>query len=231
MSTASTSRLPSPCTATATATDQTGESGADERRAKPERRGADGIERHGREGTVESDQRGTARDGEDGRRDQVGVAHAEGVSEEELLQPLRRLGRERQQGAKAEHAGDHYPGGRLRADSLVAPGKRDQPGSDQHTAARAEQQRQAGQGSDHQSGQQPVRERLGRVAQPLGDDPEGERSADRPEERDLEQRPAADSGAQRVEEEVGELHGQCSWCWTVTARVGPPSSRTIISLP
>ena len=162
---------------------------------------------------------------------QVGVGHAERVAEEQLLQALGRVGRERQQRPEPHQPGDHHAGGRLRADARIA---RATPISTAATATPpdgAEQERGAGQGGEHQAREQSVGERLGGVAEPLDHHPEAEPAAHRPEQRHLEQRAPVDAGAQRVEQRVQEVHGQWWWCWTVTMRSRPASSSTISSCP
>ena len=170
--------------------------------------------------------------GEHRGRHEVRVGHAERVAEQQLLEALRRVGAERQQRAEAHQAGDHHAGGGLRADARVAGRDGDQRGGHRHAAGRPEQQRRPGERGEHEPRQEPVRERLGRVRQPLDHDPEAERPADRPEQGHLEHCAAVDAGAERIQERVEQVHGQCGWwCWIVTMRSGPASRSTISSWP
>ena len=71
-------------------------------RAQARRRCARWVERHRRQRAVEGHERGAAEREQHARGDQVAVGHSERVAEQELLEPLRRIGRERQQRAEAQ---------------------------------------------------------------------------------------------------------------------------------
>ena len=131
--------------------------------------------------------------------DQVAVGHAQRVAEQELLEPLRRVGREREQRSEAHEAGHRHGRAGVGPDARVARGEGDQRGGHERAARGAEQQRRAGERREHEAREQPVRERLGAVGEPLGHDPEAERAAEAADQGKLEQRPAVDAGAQRVE--------------------------------
>ena len=99
-------------------------------------------------------------------------------------------------------------------------------------AGRAEHQRHAGQRGEHEPGQHPVAERLGRVGVALEQDPDAERPAREPEQDHLEQRAPVDAGAERsmsaVEQSmVSAVRGGAD----VTALAAPPSPSTISSSP
>ena len=180
-STASTSRAPRPWTATATA------AASSTRRAKRHERRA-GCRRPRR-------RRGRTRAAASGRWSAASAAPPrsssaaaatrspsvtpERVAEEELLEPLRRVGGEREQGAEAHEPGHRDGRAGVGADARVARRERDQRGRHERAAGGAEQQRRAGERGEHQAGQQPVRERLGAVGEPLRHDPEAERAAQR----------------------------------------------------
>ena len=105
------------------------------------------------------------------------------------------------------------------ADALVAAGQRDRPGGHERAARGAEHERDPGQRGEHEPGQQPVAERLGRVGLAVQQHPDAERAEREREDQDLGQRAARDR--------VGEH--QCSWCSTATAVV--PSASTTSSPP
>ena len=202
-STASTSSAPRPCTATATAVASSASSASRTSGGRTPSAAAPAPSKAVAASGRWSAARASPPSASSSRgRDEVGVGHAERVAEEQLLEPLRRVRGEREQRAEAHQARDHHGGAGLRADALVARGERDQRRGHERPAGRAEQQRGAGQRGEHEPGQQPVRERLGGVGQPLDDDPEAERAAEGAEQRDLEQRAAVDAGAERIEQEV-----------------------------
>ena len=207
ISTASTSRAPRPWTATATAaassTSRTSRSTAG---PKADRRGAAGVEGHRRERAVQGHQGGAAEHEQGRGRDQVAVGDPERIAEEQLLEPLRRVRRQREQRAEPDQAGDRHGGAGVRADARVARRERDQRGGHQRPAGGAEQERSAGERREHQAGQEAVRERLGAVGEALGHDPEAERATERSHQGELEQRAPVDAGAQGVDEEVDHLH-------------------------
>ena len=114
-------------------------------------RGARRVEGHRGQGAVHRDEGAGAEDGEDRRRDEVRVGHPEWIAEQELLEPRRGVGREREQPAEAEHPGHHDGGGRVRADALVARRDRHERRGHRHTGTRAEQQRGSGQRGQHEA--------------------------------------------------------------------------------
>ena len=130
---------------------------------------------------------------------QIGIRDPERIPEQELLEPLRGVGRQRQEGTEPHQAGDHHARPGLGADPLVPAGHGDQAGRHEHADPAAEQQRGAGQRREHEAGEQPVGQRLRCVPEPLGGHPEAEGAAHRAEQHHLEQRAPADAGAERVE--------------------------------
>ena len=234
-STASTSSAPSPWTATATAaaisTSRTSRI-SDGRRPAAAAPGASKATADS--GRWSAGQRGAAEREQRRRGHQVAVGHTERVAEQQLLEPLGRVGRERQQRTEADEAGHRHGRARVRADARVAGGEGDQHGGHERAAGGAEQERRPGKRREHQTREQPVRERLGAVGQALGHHPEAERAAEAADQRDLEQRPPVDAGAERSSRKSStstSVPCSCSWCWIVTARVGPESSSTISSRP
>ena len=204
-STASTSRSPSPCTATATAIASSASSASRTRAGpQPERR----RRRRGRRPRAAS---GRCSAGE--RRARRPRAGARRPTRSPSVTPSgspnssssRRWG---ESGARASSAPS--PTSPVTATAVPGPapirssrrGERDQRGGDERAAAAPSSSGAPGERGEHEPRQQPVGERLGRVGQPLGDDPEAERAAERAEQRDLEQRAAADAGLERVEQEV-----------------------------
>jgi hypothetical protein len=180
---------------------------------------------------VQSEQRGRPAQRERGGGDEVAVAHPERVAEQQLAQARGGLGREREQRPQAEGAGDHHCRSGVGTDALVTRGERDDRRRDRDPADPAQQQRRPRERREHQAREHPVGERLGGVAEPEAGYPEAETAARRPEQRDLEQCAAVDARSPGIDQEVQGVH-QCSWCWTVMARSGAPSSSiTTISLP
>ena len=156
--------------------------------------------------------------------EQVGAGDAEQVAEQQLLEPRRHLGREREQRAGAEQRGDGHGDAEVGADPLVARRERDRAGGDERAPGGADHQRRAGQRGEHEPGQQPVAHRLGRVGLAVQQHPDAERAEGEREDEDLEQRAAGDR--------VGEHQCSwppCSWCSTATAVV--PSGSTTSSPP
>ena len=96
-----------------------------------------------------------------GGRERSASGHAERVAEQQLLEPLRRVGGEREQRAEAHKAGDRDavpvsgPTRASRAANAISAA------ATSRAAGGAEQQRSAGQRGEHQAGQQAVRQRLG----------------------------------------------------------------------
>ena len=204
---------------------------AHEQRAESERRGAFAVEGEGLERAVQRGQHEHAEAEQGCRSHRVRVGHPQWIAEQQLGQALGRVRREGQQRAEPDQPGHRDRGTGIRADSLVPRGQRDHQRGGQRPRGRAQQERGPGQRGQHEPGQEPVCERLGGIGQPLCDHPEAERAAERARERDLGESAAIDSGPQRIEQEVEDLHQlpcPCSWCWTVTAR---PSASTMISLP
>ena len=124
-----------------------------------------------------------------------------------------------------EQAGDRHGGAGVGADPRVAGGQRDQAG--RQPARRPAAPSSSGAPASAAStrpGQQAVRERLGRVAQPLAQHPEAERAAEAARQHDLERARAARcrSSARRASVLV---------VLDVTARAAPGSSSTISSRP
>ncbi len=164
---------------------------------------------------------------------QVGAGHAQRIAEQQLLQPRRGVGPQRQQHAEPERAADHDGGGRVRPDPAVARGQRHGQRGHRDPAGGAQDQRRARQGGHHQPGQEPVGQRLRGVGQPVAADPEAERPAEQAQQHDLGQRAAVDPGVQRAGQEVDHQCGW-SWCWTATARTPSrpsPPGITISSRP
>jgi hypothetical protein len=184
-STASTSRFPRPWTATATAAARSAS------RAKPTSSGRSPSAPEQREG---------------GRRDQIAVAHGEGIAEQELLEPLGSVRGKSEQGPQPQHPGDHHSGRGVRAYALVPSGHGDEDCRQPHARRRPEQERRPRKRGHYQPRQQSVGERLRSVAQPPADHPEGQRAADCPEQGHVEQGPASDAGAPGVEQEIEQLH-------------------------
>ena len=125
----------------------------------------------------------------------------EQVAEQQLLEPRRRLRREREQRARAEQRRDRHGDAEVGADPLVARRERDRAGGDERAAGGAEHERGAGERGEHEPGQQPVAHRLGRVGLAVQQHPDAERAEGEREDQDLEQRAPGDR--------VGEH--QCSW--------------------
>ena len=71
-----------------------------------------------------------------------------------------------------------------RAASAIAPGRQ------QRAAGRAEHERHPGERREHEPGQQPVAQRLGRVGLAVQQHPDAERAEREREDQDLEQRAA-----------------------------------------
>ena len=224
-SSAKTSRLPRLCTAATTATPSSASS-ASSTRAGPhaERRRRDRVEdrdaraRGGRRRARRATSAASA-----ARGDEVGRARAEQVAEQQLAEPRRDVGREREHRAEAERRRDGDADGDLRADARVARRERDQRRGDEHAAGRAEQQRRADERRDHEPRQHRVRERLGGVGLAQVQQPDAERAARRAEHDDLERARAAAARS------GGSRPVSASWCWTATARW--PQSSTTISAP
>ena len=76
--------------------------------------------------------------------------------------------------------------------ALVAGRQRDRAGGDERAARGAEHERDAGERGEHEPGQQPVAERLGRVGLAVQQHPHAERAEREREDQDLEQRAAGD---------------------------------------
>ena len=185
-------------------------------RGRTRRRAAGGAARPGRRRRAAAERR---------RGGQVGVAHAERIAEQQLLQARRGV---RATGPAARRARTCPV--TTTAVAVSAPIRSSRAASATSAAATAtpragaEQQRRAGQRGQHQAGQQAVRQRLRRVAQPVARDPERQRAAEarraaRPRaiaRRSMPERHGSSRGSSSVH--------QCSWCWTVIARSGPPSS-------
>ena len=127
-------------------------------------RGAGRIEGDRGEGPVERGQHRAAEREEERGGHEVAVRHAERIAEQELLEPLRSVRRERQQGAEADQPGDRDRSAGIGPHARVARGERDQGGRDERAAGGAEQQRRAGERGEHQPREQSVRERLRAVA-------------------------------------------------------------------
>ena len=87
---------------------------------------------------MQGGERGAAEDRERGRRGQSPSVTPSGSPNSSSCEPLRRVGREREQRAEAEQAGDRDRGGGVRADALVARGERDQDRRDGDAAERAD---------------------------------------------------------------------------------------------
>jgi len=174
--------------------------------AQAGRRGAAGVEGHRRERAVQGHEGGAAEHEEARGCGKVAVGDPERIAEEQLLQPLRRVRRQREQRAEPDQAGDRHGGAGVRADARVARGERDQRGGHQRPAGGAEQERSAGERREHQPWEEAVRERLRAVGKALGHDPEAERATEASHQGELEQRTPVDAGAQRVDEEVDHLH-------------------------
>ena len=164
-------------------------------------------------------------DGQDRGGGQVRVAHPERVAEQQLLEARGGVGRERQQPAEAEHARHHHGGGRVGADALVAAGERHERRRPPPRPRPAPSSSGApGERGQHEPGQQAVRQRLGRVAEPV---------AARPRTRARRRSRRAGPPRRCARRSMPERHGsrmrsssvhQCSWCWTAIARSGSPSS-------
>ena len=108
---------------------------------------------------------------------QVGGGDAEQVAEQQLLEPRRRLGREREHARRAPNSAEtatatptSAPIRSSRATSAIAAG------GDERPAGGAEHQRRAGQRGDHEPGQQSVAHRLGGVGLAVQQDPHAERA-------------------------------------------------------
>ncbi len=151
-------------------------------------------------------ERGAAQHEQHRRRGQVAVGDPERVPEQQLLEPLRGVGRERQQRAEPHQAGDRHGGAGVRADARVARREGDQRSGHERSAAGAEQERRARERREHEAGEEAVRERLGAVREPLRDHPEAERAAEPSHQCQLEQRAPVDAGAQGVDQEVEHVH-------------------------
>ena len=106
-------------------------------------RGAGRVEGERGERAVERGQRRAAEHEQERGGHEVAAGHAERIAEEELLEPLRRVRREREQGAEADQPGDRDRGAGVGPDARVARGERDQRGGHERAAGRAEQQRRA----------------------------------------------------------------------------------------
>jgi hypothetical protein len=141
------------------------------------------------------------------------------VAEQQLLEPRRRLGAQREQRADAEQRGDRDGDPDVGADPLVAGGQRDRPAATIAPPAAPSTSGAPASAAMTSPGQQPVAHRLGGVGLAVQQDPHAQRAEGEREDQDLEQRTAGDG--------VGEH--QCSWCSTAIAVV--PSARTTSSPP
>ena len=180
---------------------------------------------------MEGGERGAAEHEQRGGRDQVAVGDPERVAEQQLLQPLRRVGREREQRAEAHEAGHRHRRAGVRADAGVARGEGDQRGGHERAARGAEEERRARERGEHEPGEEAVRERLGAVGEPLGDDPEAERAAEasRPSQARAARGGRCRSGAGRGGSRATSTRQSpcpCSWCWTVTRAARRPRARS-----
>jgi hypothetical protein len=148
----------------------------------------------------------------------VAARHAQEVAEQQLAQARGDLGRECEQRAEPEQAGDRDGHAGVAAQPLVAAGERDRAGGHEHPSRTPEQQRRACERGEDEPGQHAVSERLGGVALPVEEDPDAERPARHGEDQHLGQRPPHQVARERVGQ-PGEH--QCSWCSTATARRSP----------
>jgi hypothetical protein len=153
--------------------------------------------------------------------DQVAVGRAERIAEQELAQPGRGVGRQRERDAEPEQRADRHRDGELRADAPVARRERDEQRGRHDPARRSQHDRQAGQRREHEPGQHRVGQRLGRVRVTQVQDPDAQRAADDPQQHDLGQGPAQQLALQQ--------RHQPWWWWEWTATVSGP--RLTISSP
>jgi hypothetical protein len=128
--------------------------------------------------------------GECCRERQVRAGHGEHVAEKQLLHRGGRIGRQRQECACSDERGDDH-GDRGVTPERPHPGRvRDRRRRDSGTEHRPQHQREASEGSDHQTGEQRVAERLGAVGEAVQHDPASERAGGQPQQRNLDQGPA-----------------------------------------
>jgi len=179
---------------------------ANERGTEPRGGRTPGVEGHRGQRAVQGEQREAAQAEQRGGRDEIAFGHPQRVAEEQLLEALRRVWRQREQRAEADQTRDRHGGARVRADARVASGERDQRGGRERAARGAKQDRGARERGDHEAGQEPVGERLRAVGEALRKDPEPERTAESAHKRQLEQCTTVDARAQRVDHEVEHVH-------------------------
>ena len=147
-------------------------------------------------------------DREDRRDPQVGVGGRQDVSEEQALDSRGRVGGEGQQRAEAEEPGDHHGDRRVAPDARDPAHEGDRHGRDRDARDSADQDRDPGQGGDHQAREEGVGEGLRRVGDAVEDHPAAQRPAGQRDQPDLEQRPADELLAQRICDEVDH-----QWWW------------------
>jgi hypothetical protein len=134
---------------------------------------------------VQQEEGGADHEGEHGGGGDVAVRGSEDVAEEQLLDAGRRFGREREQDAEPEHRRDDDSHRNLTAEAGDAGDDRDRQRRDDDRRGAAEQQRRARDRGQDQAGEDRVRQRLGRVGEPVEDDPAAERAAGDADQRHL----------------------------------------------
>ena len=113
--------------------------------------------------------------------------------------PGRRVGREGEQDAEPEHRRDDDGDGDVAADPGHAAGEGDRQRRDRDRRRRPEQQRDAGEGRDHQPGEDRVGERLRRIGELVEDDPAAERARGDADQSDLGERPLHEGFLERLD--------------------------------
>ena len=197
------------------------------RRAERCRRAA--VEPDEREPPVPGRQRHHDAARERARHREVAGVDAEQVAEEQLLQPRRRGGRQREHPAQPEQRRDADRDADVARQAPVGGDERDPGRRHQHAPERAQHERRADQRGDDEPGQHPVADRLRRVRVAIEQHPDAERPAGDREDQHLDQRAHDDRRAERVGEPRQHRQCSCAWCPMPTAR--PPPSSTISSAP
>ena len=152
---------------------------------------------------------------ENGAPEEIRVAHPEDVPEQQVLDPRRRLRRQCEHDTEAEERRDDHGNGAVSRDEWQAPGNGDRDRGHQQADGAAQEQRRAYQRRHDETGEQAMREGLGRIREAVEDQPATEEAAAPCEQQALQPGAAHDGLGPRVGEEV-QRRDQW-WCGGSTA--------------